>query len=131
MAIVFVLYENRLSRIGIWRVTAGFSLILGVSLFMVIPGEEDYYGLSGLIHGILLLLSALDALQGKRMSLVIAWLVIVKIAFETLVGTSIIPIAPLINARVAVEAHLLGVIVAIIALLIWRISQTFCPGRGK
>ena len=73
-----------------------------------------YSGLSGLIHGLVVLLAS----NLKRNLFVIVLIgTISKVVFEIIYGTSI-STSVLINAHIAAETHVIGVIVGVIFLLI-------------
>lgn len=66
-----------------------------------------YVGLSGLLHGVMLLGAYFDIRKGLKSGWLLLLGVIVKVAHEQIFGASQ-DIANLINANVAIDAHLYG-----------------------
>ncbi|MEZ8168761.1 rhombosortase [Vibrio tasmaniensis 1F-187] len=81
------------------------SLVTGVALLF--SSIQIYVGLSGSLHGLFGLFALSEALNVRRSSWLLVLGLIVKIAWEQLVGPSSTT-GELINARVAIEAHLAG-----------------------
>ncbi len=82
--------------------------------FIPFYNDMTYSGLSGLIHGLVVLLAS----NLKRNLFVIVLIgTISKVVFEIIYGTSI-STSVLINAHIAAETHVIGVIVGVIFLLI-------------
>lgn len=81
------------------------SLVTGIALLF--SSIQIYVGLSGTLHGLFSLFALSEALNGRRSSWLLALGLIAKIAWEQLIGPSSTT-GELINARVAIEAHLAG-----------------------
>lgn len=81
------------------------SICVGLSLMLSNLGS--YAGLSGVLHGIFAYYALTEALEGRRSSWLLVIGVIAKIGYEQLFGAAS-STAELINARVAIEAHLSG-----------------------
>lgn len=81
------------------------SFCVGLSLMLSDIGS--YAGLSGVLHGIFAYYALTEALQGRRSSWLLVIGVIAKIGYEQVFGAAG-STAELINARVAIEAHLAG-----------------------
>ena len=81
------------------------SLVTGIALLF--SSIQIYVGLSGTLHGLFGLFALSEALNGRRSSWLLALGLIAKIAWEQLIGPSSTT-GELINARVAIEAHLAG-----------------------
>ncbi len=81
------------------------SLVTGIALLF--SSIQIYVGLSGTLHGLFGLFALSEALNGRRSSWLLVLGLIVKIAWEQLIGPSSTT-GELINARVAIEAHLAG-----------------------
>lgn len=81
------------------------SLVTGVALLF--SSIQIYVGLSGTLHGLFGLFALSEALNGRRSSWLLVLGLIAKIAWEQLIGPSSTT-GELINARVAIEAHLAG-----------------------
>ncbi|MEZ8286459.1 rhombosortase [Vibrio splendidus] len=81
------------------------SLVTGIALLL--SSIQIYVGLSGTLHGLFGLFALSEALNGRRSSWLLVLGLVAKIAWEQLVGPSSTT-GELINARVAIEAHLAG-----------------------
>lgn len=81
------------------------SLVTGVALLF--SSIQIYVGLSGTLHGLFSLFALREALNGRNSSWLLVLGLIAKIAWEQFVGASSTT-GELINARVAIEAHLAG-----------------------
>ncbi|MGF1849556.1 rhombosortase [Vibrio lentus] len=81
------------------------SLVTGFALLL--SSIQIYVGLSGTLHGLFGLFALREALNGRNASWLLVFGLIAKIAWEQFVGPSSTT-GELINARVAIEAHLAG-----------------------
>lgn len=81
------------------------SLVTGGALLF--SSIQIYVGLSGTLHGLFSLFALREALNGRNSSWLLVLGLIAKIAWEQFVGPSSTT-GELINARVAIEAHLAG-----------------------
>ncbi len=81
------------------------SLVTG--LVLLLSSIQIYVGLSGALHGLFGLFALREALNGRKSSWLLVLGLVAKIAWEQLVGPSSTT-GELINARVAIEAHLAG-----------------------
>ncbi|MEC7940737.1 MAG: rhombosortase [Pseudomonadota bacterium] len=95
------------------------SLVTGLALLL--SSIQIYVGLSGTLHGLFGLFALREALNGRKSSWLLVLGLFTKVAWEQLIGPSSTT-GELINARVAIEAHLAGALVggsmAIISFLI-------------
>lgn len=76
---------------------------------------QSYVGLSGTLHGLFGAFALTEALTGRRSSWLLVGGLVAKIAWEQFMGFCYD--GTLINARVAIEAHLIGAIGGL--LLAW------------
>ncbi|MCG9555204.1 rhombosortase [Vibrio sp. Isolate31] len=81
------------------------SLATGVALLF--SSIQIYVGLSGTLHGLFGLFALREALNGRKSSWLLMLGLVAKVAWEQLIGPSSTT-GELINARVAIEAHLAG-----------------------
>ncbi|MEZ8720511.1 rhombosortase [Vibrio pomeroyi] len=81
------------------------SLVMGLALLL--SSIQIYVGLSGTLHGLFSLFALREALNGRKSSWLLVAGLVAKIAWEQFVGPSSTT-GELINARVAIEAHLAG-----------------------
>lgn len=83
------------------------SLAVGVLNFL--SSMNGYVGLSGALHGLFAYFALLEALNGRKSSWLLVVGVMAKVAWELTMGASS-STSELINARVAVESHLFGML---------------------
>ncbi|WP_315900126.1 rhombosortase [Ferrimonas balearica] len=84
-------------------------LMIGLGLYWWVPDTSRYVGLSALLHGLFTLGAILDIQRGWRSGYALLLGVLGKIGWELYHGGSA-EVAALIDARVAVESHALGVL---------------------
>ncbi|MDP4984474.1 rhombosortase [Pseudoalteromonas tunicata] len=113
---------------GEYRETLGYftqliilSILCSIGLFLFYPDTHRYVGLSGILHGVIILGAIKDCQLGMRSGFVLFFGVWLKIAFEQFQGPDA-DIGHLINARVAIEAHLLGAFAGSFYLAVWLIQ---------
>ena len=82
----------------------------------------SYVGLSGVLHGLFANLALKEALDGRKSSWLLIIGVIAKVAWELTMGASQ-STSELINARIAVESHLFGVISG----LLFAVTTHYAP----
>ncbi len=90
------------------------STLVGISLLAT--SLHSYVGLSGTLHGIFAFYSLNEALNGRKSSWLLVIGVIAKVLSEQWLGAST-STAELIQARVAIEAHLSGLIFGLLLCL--------------
>ncbi|CAK1895030.1 Rhomboid family GlyGly-CTERM serine protease [Vibrio crassostreae] len=97
------------------------SLVTGIALLF--SSIQIYVGLSGTLHGLFGLFALREALNGRKSSWLLVLGLVAKIAWEQLVGPSSTT-GELINARVAIEAHLAGALVGgFIAIVLYLTNK--------
>ena len=103
--------------------------ILCISTTLLIYGFAKqlqwYVGLSGVLHGVFLIGAYFDIKQGMKTGWLLLVGVLIKVGHEQIFGASQ-DIADLINATVAIDAHLFGTIsgLMIIVILYGKIRLT-------
>lgn len=98
-------------RLFIW---CAFGTSIGIYFFS--PNLIWYAGLSGALHGIFIWGACMDINKGLKSGWLLLIGVVVKVAYEQLYGSSQ-AVSDLINANVAVDAHLYGALCGIIMFL--------------
>lgn len=114
-----------LNTAGIWLIWALYGeyikakelgIIVGLSalyisggLYIFSPNSQIYYGLSGVLHSLMIVCALKDISLKRKTGYLIIIGVALKIAYEQFIGADP-AIATLINARVSVESHLFGAI---------------------
>lgn len=92
------------------------TLSLAVGLLNFLSDITSYVGLSGVLHGLFTSLALKEALDGRKSSWLLVLGVIAKVTWELTMGASQ-STSELIQARIAVESHLFGVIGGIVFAL--------------
>ena len=92
----------------------------GVGLYIFYPELKAYVGLSGLLHGLFTFGAVMDIQKGLRSGYLLLIGVIVKVGYEQYFGASA-GVSELINARVATESHLVGLVAGLICAIFWLI----------
>ncbi|WP_051202265.1 rhombosortase [Ferrimonas senticii] len=96
-------------------------MMLLIAAAMLLTDSERYVGLSALLHG-LFVWGALEDLRYRRRSGYLLLMgIIAKVLWENLMGADS-DIAALINARVAVESHLIGALAGALCWGAWRMA---------
>lgn len=93
-------------------------LLEGIGLYFFYPSLKAYVGLSGLLHGLFAFGAVMDIRKGYRSGYLLLLGVIIKVGYEQVFGATS-SITQLINARVATESHLVGLICGILCALCW------------
>ncbi|GLX80071.1 rhombosortase [Thalassotalea insulae] len=100
------------------------ALIISISIFIFDPEMLQYVGLSGVLHALFVWGALKDITAKEKTGYLLLIGVIVKIAHEQFFGASE-DIASLINASVAINAHLSGALVGLGYYFIPKIGKKF------
>lgn len=111
--LVIAWLHGRYYRFGDWWLRLGYlALVTGLGLLVFSPELYWYVGLSGVLHGLILM----GALEDIRRSEKTGWLILlglaIKIGWEQWMGPSA-EVVSLIGAPVATQAHLFGALAAL------------------
>ena len=85
------------------------ALYAGGGLYIFYPENTLYNGLSGVLHGLIIIGALTDCQKGMKTGYLLFIGVWLKIAWEQYTGPSA-ELGELIEARVAIEAHLIGAV---------------------
>ena len=85
------------------------ALYTGGGLYIFYPENTLYNGLSGVLHGLIIIGALIDCQKGMKTGYLLFIGVWLKIAWEQYTGPSA-ELGELIEARVAIEAHLIGAV---------------------
>lgn len=99
-------------------------LFEGIGLYVGYPQLLCYVGLSGMLHGLFAYGAVQDIVRKLRSGYVLLVGVIIKVGHEQLYGASS-DVTAMIGARVATEAHLVGLICGLICALVVFITLKF------
>ena len=108
--LLVLFYSFRFVSVWLWLVTLVVCVLsVGFGLYWISPQVGWYVGLSGILHGLLLLAVLLHIKAGDRVSILLLLLVVAKLAWEQLVGP--LPEDSIsLGGSVIVDAHLYGAI---------------------
>jgi rhomboid family GlyGly-CTERM serine protease len=100
-------------------------LFLGIAvsagLFIFNPRLQWYAGLSGVLHGLLAAGALRMVMNGKPTYLVLAGLLVIKLAYEHRFGP--LPVSEmLVPQRVIVDAHVYGAVAGVLAVAFMKVS---------
>ncbi|MCF8778454.1 rhombosortase [Vibrio sp. IRLE0018] len=119
---------------GLWVITHLFKpawnivllLLIAVSILVGLANlstdMQIYLGLSGTLHGLFAYFALTEAVNGRRSSWLLVVGVIGKVAWEHWMGASS-STSELIGARVAIEAHLSGMIAGLLLAIFSPLYQ--------
>ena len=116
-----------------WRYVAMLVLLsLGTTLSILCfsPQLQWYVGLSGILHGVFLLGAYADIRHGLRSGWLLVAGLLIKVAHEQLFGASD-DIASLINASVAIDAHLYGSLSGLVLILAIEVLRRAKPSQSR
>tara|TARA_R110002126_G_scaffold262148_1_gene405013 strand:+ start:695 stop:1300 length:606 start_codon:yes stop_codon:yes gene_type:complete len=109
LLIIMLLHASYQRKLSLhWQLLFSALFISGLMYFFQ-PEVQQYVGLSGVLHGILFFGALLDIKTGKTGGLLLTLGILAKVAYEQYQGPDP-ELGQLINATVAIEAHLYGVI---------------------
>jgi rhomboid family GlyGly-CTERM serine protease len=94
-------------------------LVVGIGLYGYAVYLERYVGLSGVLHGLLLVAPFVSTFYSRRIAFCFLWVIVSKVAWEQSSYYDDMSMAGLIGGRVEANAHLLGVIAGLLFLLVY------------
>jgi rhomboid family GlyGly-CTERM serine protease len=101
--------------------------VVGLGLMLFAGDLQRYVGLSGVLHGMLMVAPFVALGYSRRMAMLFAGLVVLKVVWEQSPYYSGGAVGEMIGGRVATEAHLLGGIAGGVWLLAMAVfSPIFC-----
>ena len=113
--------SNRLGLLVLfWTV-----MLVGIGLYWFAPDLQRYVGLSGALHGLLLLAPFVSPFYRLRVALIFAVVITVKVIWEQSGHYDDLFMSDWIQGRVEARSHLWGLIAGISALLVWLLRQHF------
>ncbi|ABZ76499.1 Rhomboid family protein [Shewanella halifaxensis HAW-EB4] len=120
--VILALHEQHYRAKGLGLLFFTLCLMQGLGLLIFYPTLIGYVGLSGMLHGLFAFGAVLDIRQGYRTGYLLLLGVILKVAYEQYFGASS-EMTQLINARVATEAHLVGLISGLVCVSVYLAWQ--------
>ncbi|WP_037458676.1 rhombosortase [Shewanella sp. HN-41] len=128
--IVLFLHHFHYSVKGLSVLFALLCLLEGLGLYFGYPQLLGYVGLSGMLHGLFAYGVMRDIQCHMRSGYLLLLGVIVKVGHEQLYGASS-DVTAMIGARVATEAHLVGLISGLICALAMHLAIKWTPQVAK
>jgi rhomboid family GlyGly-CTERM serine protease len=101
--------------------TFSISLVIGIALLY--SNLSNYVGLSGVLHGLFAFYALSEWLDGRKNSLLLVIGVMGKVIWEQWAGPSQAT-SELIHAKIAIQAHLIGLLTGLAIALIVKRYQT-------
>lgn len=99
----------------IWLMLA---LGTSVGLYFFSPSLISYVGLSGVLHGFFVIGACKDIEDKEKTGYLLLFAIIAKVIYEQVFGASE-EVMQLIEANVAIDAHLYGLISGLIVAIVW------------
>ncbi|WP_298445816.1 rhombosortase [uncultured Ferrimonas sp.] len=129
--LLFGLHQPHYQPKRIWPISLLMMLFISAGIYWGVTDTWRYVGLSALLHGLFTFGALHDIQRGWATGWWLLLGVIAKVAWENIYGASE-QTATLINATVAVESHLLGVVaaLALVGLPMW-LSALLSKQRSK
>ncbi|GIU35418.1 rhombosortase [Shewanella schlegeliana] len=111
--VIVALHEQHYRAWGLGVLFLVLCLMQGIGLLVFYPSLIGYVGLSGMLHGLFTYGAVMDIRGGLKSGYLLLLGVILKVAYEQIFGASS-EMTELIGARVATEAHLVGLVSGLI-----------------
>ena len=126
LAVIFSLHQPHYRTWPLMLFSTLSMVMISIGVWLWVPGIERYVGLSALLHGLFTWGALMDIQRGWRSGWLLLLGVLLKVGWEQFSGGEGAT-SDLIDARVAVEAHLLGVLSALLIYAGYRIWRQFKP----
>jgi rhomboid family GlyGly-CTERM serine protease len=104
-------------------------LVVGIGLYGYADYLQRYVGLSGVLHGLLLVAPFISTFYSRRMAVCFLLVIVAKVLWEQSSFYNDMAMADLIGGRVEANAHLLGVLAGLSFLLVYY-GQGYIKGKG-
>lgn len=105
------------------------AFFISVNLYLFSPSMHQYVGLSGVLHALLVYGALSDIKHKEKTGYLLLLGAVIKIAHEQLYGPSE-SLANLINASVAIDAHLWGGIAGLFYFVLYFLYTRILQNRG-
>ena len=107
LLLLSLLHSQHYRIIRFWKVFLWCAVLTSVGIYFFSPGLIWYAGLSGALHGMFIWGACMDIRAGMKSGFLLLAGVLSKVCYEQVYGSSD-ELASLIDATVAVDAHLYG-----------------------
>lgn len=118
LIVISILFKVKLNFIQLCILYFFCALLTGVGLYWIYPTLHAYVGLSGVLHAIFAFFALREMFLRIKMAYALFALLAVKVGYEQIGGASA-AMEHIIAARVATEAHLVGMCSGIIIAIIY------------
>lgn len=105
-------------------------LVVGVGLYGYADYLQRYVGLSGVLHGLLLVAPFISPFYSRRMAMCFLLVIVSKVIWEQSSFYDDMAMAGLIGGRVEANAHMLGVLAGLFFLIIYYVQRGKADGEG-
>lgn len=124
--VLLLLFKPHFKALSFTLIFSALCLLQGLGLYLFYPGLLGYVGLSGMLHGLFTYGAIRDISTGLKSGYLLLLGVIIKVAYEQIFGASV-QVTEMIGARVATEAHLVGVITGILSVGLFSLLANLYP----
>jgi len=128
LVVILLLFPTAFIGLKLWQLVLFSSLLISLSLFIFTPSLIWYVGLSGVLHGLFSYSVAVELKNKDKWGIILGFGIAGKITFEQIFGSPL-STAELINAPVAIDAHLFGAISGV--LFYFLMSYNGSPSKRK
>ncbi len=120
--VVLLLHHFHYQLKGLTALFSLLCLLEGLGLYFGYPQLLGYVGLSGMLHGLFTFGAVLDIHRHLRSGYLLLLGVVIKVGHEQWYGAGD-DVTAMIGARVATEAHLVGLICGLVCALLFILFQ--------
>ncbi|RTR33803.1 rhombosortase [Shewanella atlantica] len=124
--VLLLLFKPHFKVLSFTFIFSALCLLQGLGLYLFYPGLLGYVGLSGMLHGLFTYGAIRDISTGLKSGYLLLLGVIIKVGYEQIFGASV-QVTEMIGARVATEAHLVGVITGILSVGLFSLFANLYP----
>ncbi|MFT4765443.1 MAG: rhomboid family GlyGly-CTERM serine protease [Oleispira sp.] len=105
-------------------------LVVGVGLYGYADYLQRYVGLSGVLHGLLLVAPFISPFYSRRIAMCFLLVIVSKVIWEQSSFYDDMAMAGLIGGRVEANAHMLGVLAGLFFLIMYYVQRGKADGEG-
>ncbi|TKB46001.1 rhombosortase [Ferrimonas sediminicola] len=113
MTVMLGLFQPHFRAKPLAMLTLFSAVVIALGIYWWVEGTQRYVGLSAILHAWFTYFAIQDWRSGSRLGPLLLIGIVAKVVWENVLGASG-DLATLIQARVAVEAHLYGMVSALI-----------------
>jgi len=105
-------------------------LVVGLGLYFFADHLHRYVGLSGVLHGLLLVAPFVSKFYSRQIALCFLVAILLKVGWEQSRFYDDMAMADTIGGRVETRAHLFGVLAGLVYLLFWALKEKLKTTSG-